>query len=159
MEDMAAPVGANGLINIRVGAIILKDGRLLMVGTDYSDYLYSVGGHLEFGETSAQAVRREVEEETGVRLEIDRLGFIHESYYRGESPKKRGRDVYEISFYYYMVVPPDFEPVRREFHEGTEKEHLEWVRPDDPRRIFPAFYRKEVFEVSTGVRHIVTHDL
>lgn len=34
----------DGLINIRVGAIILKDGKFLMVGNERSDYLYSVGG-------------------------------------------------------------------------------------------------------------------
>lgn len=28
----------NGIINIRVGAIILKDGKLLMVGNNRSDY-------------------------------------------------------------------------------------------------------------------------
>lgn len=35
----------NGLINIRVGAIILKDGKFLMVGNHIRpEYLYSVGG-------------------------------------------------------------------------------------------------------------------
>ena len=33
----------DGILNIRVGAIIMKDGKILMVGND-RDYLYSVGG-------------------------------------------------------------------------------------------------------------------
>lgn len=42
----------DGLINIRVGAIIMKDNKFLMVGNERQDYLYSVGGRVKFGETA-----------------------------------------------------------------------------------------------------------
>ena len=70
----------DGILNVRAGAIIMKDGKLLMVGND-RDYLYSVGGRVKFGETAEEAVVREVLEETGVQMEIDRLGFVHENYF------------------------------------------------------------------------------
>ena len=44
----------DGLIHIRVGAIILNDGKFLMVGNERSDYLYSVGGRIKFGETAEE---------------------------------------------------------------------------------------------------------
>ena len=66
----------DGILNIRVGAIIMQDGKILMVGNDRADYLYSVGGRIQFGETAEEAVVREVFEETGVKMEIDRLGFV-----------------------------------------------------------------------------------
>ena len=88
-QDMAVQCD-NGLINIRVGAIILKDGKLLMVGNRRSNYLYSVGGRIKFGETAEQAVVREVFEETGVKMEIDRLGFVHENYFYGDAPTNFG---------------------------------------------------------------------
>ncbi|MBP5159622.1 MAG: NUDIX domain-containing protein [Lachnospiraceae bacterium] len=72
----------DGLINLRVGAIILKNGKILMVGNDRVEYLYSVGGRIKFGETSEEAVVREVFEETGDKMEVDRLGFIHEEFLR-----------------------------------------------------------------------------
>lgn len=59
--DMTVPCG-DGMINIRVGAIILKDGKFLMAGNERSDYLYSVGGRVKFGETAQEAVVREVPE-------------------------------------------------------------------------------------------------
>ncbi len=62
--DMCVPCG-DGWLNIRVGAIIMKDGRFLMAGNPHFDYLYSVGGRIQFGETAEQAVVREVREETG----------------------------------------------------------------------------------------------
>ena len=50
-NDLTLPIG-NGLVNIRVGAIIMKEGKLLMAGNDREDYLYTVGGRIQFGETA-----------------------------------------------------------------------------------------------------------
>ena len=58
----------DGILNIRVGAIIMKNGKILMVGNGRSNYLYSVGGRIKFGETAEEAVVREVYEETGVKM-------------------------------------------------------------------------------------------
>ena len=74
-RDMCVPCD-DGIINIRVGAIILKEGRFLMVRNDQADYFYSVGGRIKFGETAEEAVIREVEEETGIRMKINHLGFV-----------------------------------------------------------------------------------
>ena len=46
--DMVAPCG-EGLLNIRVGAIIVKNGKALMVKSKFGDYCYSVGGRVKFG--------------------------------------------------------------------------------------------------------------
>ena len=110
-KDMCVPCD-NGLINLRTGAIIMKDGKFLMVGNKiHPEYLYSVGGRIKFGETAEEAVIREVCEETGVRMEIDRLGFIHENYFYGDMPSNHGKLIYEVSFYFYMKVPENFSPV------------------------------------------------
>ena len=62
-KDMCVPC-ESGIINLRVGAIIMKDDQILMVGNKRSpEYLYSVGGRIQFGETAEEAVRREVREE------------------------------------------------------------------------------------------------
>ena len=53
----------DGILNIRVGAIIMKDDRFLMVENDRFDYMYSVGGRIKFGETAEEAVQREVMED------------------------------------------------------------------------------------------------
>ena len=47
-----------------------------MVENDRFDHEKSVGGRIKFGETAEEAVVREVFEETGRKMEIDRLGFI-----------------------------------------------------------------------------------
>ena len=49
----------DGYINLRVGAIIMKNGKFLMVGNQKDNYLYLVGGRIQFGETAEEAVVRE----------------------------------------------------------------------------------------------------
>lgn len=112
----------NGYINIRVGAIIMKGNKFLMVGNQKDEYLYSVGGRIQFGESAEEAVVREVFEETGVRLEVDRLGFVHEKFFYGDYGKKEDKLIYEISFFFYMKTPDDFEPVCDSFTDDESKE-------------------------------------
>ena len=107
-KDMTVPC-EDGIINLRVGAIIMMNGKILMVGNDRADYLYSVGGRIKFGETSEEAVVREVFEETGVKMEIDRLGFIHENYFFGDTASNMGKLIYEVSYFFYMKVPKDYD--------------------------------------------------
>lgn len=65
---------------IAVGAIVVKDGRLLMVqrAHDPGAGLWSLpGGRVEHGEYLAAALRREVSEETGLEVEVrDLVGIL-----------------------------------------------------------------------------------
>ena len=149
----------DGLINIRVGAIILKNGKLLMAGNNvHPEYLYSVGGRIKFGETAEQAVVREVFEETGVKLEIDRLGFVNENYFYGDAESNRGKLIYELSFYFYMKVPENFDPVSDTFMEGDSEEFLRWIDLDTPTLYYPEFFRTELKHPVQEVKHFVTDD-
>ncbi len=157
-KDMTVPCD-EGLINLRVGAIIMKDGKILMAGNTINPgYLYTVGGRLKFGETAEEAVVREVFEETGVHLEVDRMGFIEENYYYGDMPPYVGKVIYEIVFFFYMKVPEDFEPVSRSFIEGQHEEYLCWISPDDPVDYYPKFFRTELAHPENAVKHFVEDD-
>ena len=153
-KDMCV-VCDDGFLNIRVGAIILKDGKLLMVSND-KDYLYSVGGRVKFGETAEEAVVREVLEETGVPMGIDRLGFVHENYFYGDAPYNRNKLVYEISFFFYMKAPDLFAPISESFTEGNSKEHLVWVSLDEDIQIYPEFFRTELKDPTHTVKHFTS---
>ena len=147
-SDMTVACGG-GLINIRVGAVIMKDGKFLMVGNERSDYLYSVGGRIKFGETAEEAVIREVWGETGVRME---------NYFYGDAPANLGKLIYEVSFFFYMKVPDGFSPVSASFTEDDSREHLQWISPEDPVTFYPDFFRTELRHPQQGVRHFVTDE-
>lgn len=153
-NDMCVPCDG-GLLNIRVGAIIMKDGMLLMVGNERANYLYSVGGRIKFGETAEEAIQREVFEETGVMMEIDCLGFVHENYFYGDASSNLGKLIYEISFYFYMKVPSDFTPVSESFAEDNSKEHLKWVSLDEDIKMYPEFFKTELKNQVDTVKHFI----
>ena len=157
-QDMCVPCD-NGLINLRVGAIIMQDGKLLMVGNKKRpEYLYTVGGRIQFGETAEEAVIREVYEETGVRMAIDRLGFVHENYFYGDDDLNDGKLIYEISFYYYMKTPADFTPVCRSFTEDGQEEFLRFIAPDSTEKYYPDFFRTELKSPTNSVKYFCTDE-
>lgn len=156
-KDMTVPL-ENGLISIRVGAVIIQNGKFLMVGNERADYLYSVGGRIKFGETAEEAIVREVLEETGVKMEIEQLGFVHENYFYGDSPANLGKLIYEISFFFYMKVPDDFTPACNSFTEDDSKEHLKWVSANETITVYPEFFKKELQHPTNTVKHFVTDE-
>ncbi|MBE6617839.1 MAG: NUDIX domain-containing protein [Ruminococcaceae bacterium] len=153
-KDMCVPCD-DGILNVRAGAIIIKNGKVLMVGNERDNYLYSVGGRIKFGETAEEAVVREVYEETGVKMEIDRLGFVHENYFYGDASTNLGKLIYEISFFFYMKVPDDFTPVSDSFTEDNCKEHLVWADLDDEIKMYPEFFKTELKNITHTVKHFV----
>ena len=66
---------------LAVGAVVVSDGSLLMVQRDQEPAkgLWTLpGGRVERGEYIEDALRREVEEETGIDVEVERLLGIFE---------------------------------------------------------------------------------
>ena len=154
-NDLTVPAG-EGFLNIRVGAIIMQNGKFLMVGNERANYYYSVGGRVRFGETAEEAVVREVLEETGVKMAVDRLGFIHENFFVADIYRTGSRPIYEIAFFFYMHVPGHFEPVCTSVAADNAKERITWITPDEDKRFYPDFFRTELACPSQEIRHIVT---
>ena len=50
----------NKWFRYRAAAIIIEEDCVLFAGNEIDDYYYSIGGGVHVGETSAQAVEREV---------------------------------------------------------------------------------------------------
>ena len=155
--DMCVSCG-DGIIYIRVGAIIIRDGEVLMVGNESADYLYSVGGRITFGETAEEAVIREVFEETGVQMDVVRFAFVHENYFYGDAAIYKGKLLYEVSFYFLMRVPDYFEPISQSYSGDNNPETLFWIKPDTPKKIYPEFFRTEAWQLSPGMKHFVTDE-
>ena len=156
-RDLTVTDGKN-MLNIRVAGIVIKDNRVLMVKNLRSDYIYSLGGRLKFGESAREGVVREVREETGIKMEIDRLGFIHENFFKGSTPSKLNAQVYEITFYFYMKVPEDFYVETGVETKDDDRETLVWLDWHSDENYYPQFFRTELDNPSAEIRHIVTDD-
>ncbi|MFT8352925.1 NUDIX hydrolase [Clostridium saccharoperbutylacetonicum] len=158
MEDQDLAFKTNsGKFNYRVGAIIIRDNKLLMVKNDSAPYYYSVGGRVKLNETSEEAVSRETFEETGMELEIDRLAFIHEHFFNEEITKE---DYHEIAFFYLMKVSTSMDFVCKSFGDQGTKEHLHWLPIEDLDRyhLYPEFFKTKLSRGIDGIEHIISKE-
>lgn len=146
----------NGRFNYRVGAILIKDGKVLVVKNELSAYYYSVGGRVHFDETTKEAVKREVKEELGIDLEIERPVFFHEQFFDEVDSKEH---FHEISIYYLMKQPnDDQEMVCTSVSETGNKEVLCWLPIDQLENytVFPSFFAKELVNLPEGIKFITS---
>lgn len=65
------------------GAVIRDDGRVLVIKRRDNGHWEPPGGVLELGETFESGVIREVLEETGVQVEVERLSGVYKNLSRG----------------------------------------------------------------------------
>lgn len=150
-------VTEHGRLNYRVGAIIIHDGKLLMVKNKKSPYYYSVGGRVKLNETSEEAVVREVFEETGLHIEIDRLGFIHENFFVEEITKEV---FHELSFFYYMKDVENINVLCSSLTYKGEEESIHWIPLQDIEKIhlYPRFFKTRLMASSQSIEHIITKE-
>jgi ADP-ribose pyrophosphatase YjhB (NUDIX family) len=103
-----------------VGAIAVHDGRLLLVrrGRGPAAGEWSIpGGRVEWGETLAEAVVRELGEETGAEAVCDRLvGWV----------ERLGPDYHFVILDFAVTV---LEP--GVVHAGSDAAEVEWVPIDE----------------------------
>jgi 8-oxo-dGTP diphosphatase len=85
MEPAASPGPRRP--QVAVGAVAVRDGSILLIrrGQPPAEGRWSLpGGRVEWDETLAEAVRREVEEETGLVVEVGGLAGVVERRYPPE---------------------------------------------------------------------------
>lgn len=148
----------------RAAAIILHEGRVLMARNESDPYRYSIGGGVHHGESAADAVRREVWEEVGVRMEVDRLAFVHENFFtEPHTPAFAGRSCHEVTFYFLMRYDPA-EPPRATASTslGGASEWFEWVDlatyGRDGTTSYPTFFATELAKLGDTPVWVTTRE-
>lgn len=145
-----------GAFNMRAGAVILHEDKILLVNNGI--HYYSVGGRVRLHETTAQTAEREALEETGFAFEADRLLWICENFFtlQGGHSAYAGRRFHEVSFFYLMKPNPAAVITDSAMLDNKE-EWLEWVPISDLSRhtVYPLFFQEKLHRLPDSPEHIV----
>lgn len=115
---------------VGVGAIVIHEGRVLLVrrGRAPALGLWSVpGGLVELGETTVDAARREVEEETGLDVRIAGLVGVVDRV----TCDADGRVRYHWVLVDYLAYPQSNDTVTA----GSDAAEVRWVTIDEVERL------------------------
>ncbi len=77
----------NYILNVRAGAIIIHNGKVLLHKNEKSDHFCIIGGRVQIGEDSETTAKREVEEELGKEIKIENFVATIENFFEMDEQK------------------------------------------------------------------------
>ena len=78
--------------------VIISEGKILLCKGKTTDNYYFPGGHVEFNEDSAEALRREIKEETGAEITTTRfIGALENQFTQSGEEKHELNIVFEAN--------------------------------------------------------------
>ena len=135
--------------NYRVCAVIISDGRILAMHDERSPYYYLPGGRVQMGETSEQAVIRELEEELMITPRILRPLWLNQSFFTEDVD---GLKYHELCIYYLTDVSGTGLLEKGEqftLNEGNHIHRFEWLPFDRLKDecFYPTFLKADIFHL------------
>lgn len=89
---------SEGKFKFRVCGILEHNNKYLVVKINDNDFYCLPGGHVELGEDTDKAVKREMQEELGFAVKIQRLVSVNQNFFKDV----KGRNYHELGFYYIV---------------------------------------------------------
>lgn len=125
-------VNNNLKFKVRVSSVLIINNKLLV--EKYSENSYCLpGGYVEVGETSAEAIKREIKEELNIDINIENLIGVFENFFTNFKNEK----THAIDFY-YKVMPKNVSDVNLNDYDYLENDkgyeilhHFKWVEIND----------------------------
>ena len=146
----------------RVSGLIIRNNKILLVDMDDSGFLCLPGGYVELGETTEEAVKRELIEEIGKDIMVKKYLGVVENYFINKFSKK----MHEISFYYLMdFVSCDIEESNFTLIENDKGHNIKldfkWINIDevDNFDIRPNFLKDLFKNNNLEFNHLIFNEL
>lgn len=146
--------------NYRIAGIALQDDHVLLCQEDGQDFWFMPGGRAELREASAATLAREMREELGADVRVERLIWVVENFFRWVD----GTEFHELCLYYLITLPRGFHSLGTgaSFRGIEDDIHLifRWYRLGDLEkiRVEPAFLRRRLCAIPEDIEHIVQRD-
>ncbi|MGN1020374.1 MAG: NUDIX domain-containing protein [Aristaeellaceae bacterium] len=134
----------SGRFNLRVGAVILHEGRLLAMQDENAPYYYLPGGRIRLHETAEDAILRELREELAIEARILRPLWVHQNFFTWQV---NGERFHEWCLYFLTDVSgTGLDGLGDSFvrHEGRHTHVFTWLDVDtlSARDLVPPFLRE-----------------
>ena len=117
-------------LNIRVGAILRHEKEVLIEISTIGRNSVVPGGRIKINESSANALARELKEETGLEIDTQKLSQIKvfENFFKYD-----GQDVHEIYFLYEYILNENEYTVLSSLSENKDNDttYFKFVQKQD----------------------------
>jgi 8-oxo-dGTP pyrophosphatase MutT (NUDIX family) len=156
---MSAIAAGHARFKYRVAAVFIHDGHALLHRGVTDSFWILPGGRPELYESSLDAIVREMQEEMGLRVAVQRLLWVVENFYVYE-----GEGAHELTFYYLMRFPENsgHENVHEEFTgiEGNLPIIFRWFPCDQLSDVplYPTFLRVSLVDLPASPVHLIHTD-
>ncbi|WP_164669566.1 NUDIX hydrolase [Virgibacillus doumboii] len=148
----------NAVFNYRTAAVMIVNGHVLIHRQANDGHWALPGGRVKMMENSASTVVREVKEELGFDVKVDRLLWITENFFTYNE-----RDFHEIGLYYSVSGVAEELALRDGPFYGEEGDRLiyQWVPLDelDDIVLYPEFLKESLKRIPEQPEHVVVRDI
>lgn len=142
-----------GKLNIRVAAVILYNGKILIEKNDRVTFAVCPGGRVMFGETAEHAIERELTEEFGEKPHIIRPLYVHQNFFDMD-----GYKYHELCFFFLAEVSQNI-CNKQTMRNLNGRSRFTWVGIDELSNMefFPVFLKQSVSNLPKQVTFVTEY--
>ena len=106
-----------------VYGVIIHNGKILMLRNKSNGKLFFPGGGINIAEESTAALAREVREETGIEIEVEKFIHFKEQFFYWDP----GDEAYHMFNLFYICRPKTLEIIADDQVDDEESEKPRWI--------------------------------
>lgn len=143
--------------NYRVATVIRNGDKVLLHKNKNEDFYAIPGGRIKIGEDSISAIKREVFEEIGVNINVDKMIGLVENFFEYD-----GKKHHEVMIVFSSSFNKGSEYYNQEIIKGIEKDgelNLVWKSVEDIKEldVRPIKLKNTLINKQDGFFHIVNN--
>ena len=148
----------DGVFNFRVAGLLFYKNKVLVHRLINENFYAFPGGRVEMFESTDNTIIREMNEELGINIKVNRLLWICEHFFNHNNNK-----YHEICFYYLIECNNDsFFNKGDLFYitEGNNEFEFRWIDVEDIQNeiVYPIFIKNNILNLPNTVEKVIDID-
>lgn len=149
-----------GRFNYRVCGILVHEGKLLAMKDNGIGHYYLPGGRVQMGETTDEAILREMREELLIDAKITRPLWLNQSFFELDGTREK---FHEVCLYYLMDAAETDLLSRGERFTRQEEDvthEFVWLPFENLQEtyIYPLFIKEHIFRLPETLTMMVEYE-